>query len=376
MESRAGHALIGLFTLAITAALFGFVLWFSSGGSERKIEVQIVFRDKVSGLGRGSSVLFNGLNVGEVTGIEIRPDDPRQIYAVVRVDQATPLRADTRARIEAQGFAGVVAVQLLGGDARSPVLTAQPGQALPTISAEPSESILETVRTVAKRADEAMDGLETLIKQNAGTISATIKSAEDFSDGLGASSDKVDQLMRGVGSVADVIAPLTGRISAFTEQLTETARLVDREKIIAIIDQADGISGALGSSAFGDAVKNVTSTADKLNRAADMAEGVLIGAQAFLNKAAGQDGRSAFDDVGDAARSLRALAENLDKQTAAFAAEIERLTSDGLPGIATLTTNGRRILTDISRALRDVERNPQSLIFGSKKTVPQYNGSR
>lgn len=376
MNSRSRDALIGSFTVALTASLLGFLFWFSSGRAVEKAEVQIIFKDKVSGLGRGSSVLFNGLIVGEVTSIELRSDDPGQIYAVVKVDPATPLHTDTRARIEAQGFAGVVAVQLLGGEPGTPALTAKSGQLLPTIFAEPSESILETVRTVAKRADEAIDGLEALIQQNGATITATIKRAEEFSEGLAAGSDGVAHLMQSVGSVADFIAPLTERVSAFTEQLSEKARLIDRVKVTALIDSAQGISVALGSEAVTEAVKNVTSTADKLNRAADMAEGVLIGAQAFLNKAAGQDGRSAFDDVSDAAKSLRVLADNLDKQTSEFAVEINRFTSEGPRSIQSLTTNGQRILTDISRALRDVERNPQNLIFGSKKSVPQYNGSR
>lgn len=69
------------------------------------------------------AAVFNGLVVGEVTRIKTRLIDPRQIYVIVKGDQPTPLRTDTRARIEAKGFAGVVADQFLGGDASSPALT-------------------------------------------------------------------------------------------------------------------------------------------------------------------------------------------------------------------------------------------------------------
>jgi len=107
-----------------------------------------------------------------------------------------------------------------------------------------------------------------------------------------------------------------------------------------------------------------------------MAEGVLIGAEAFLNKASGQDGRSAFDEISEAARSLRQLADNLDQQTASFAAGIRRFSADGLRTIEALTSSSENALKGASRTLRDVNRNPQSLIFGSKKTVPPYNGAR
>ena len=116
MESRANYALVGLFTLAVIAAMFGFVYWFGSGGGGRKQDVRVIFTGTVTGLGRGSSVLFNGLRVGEVKEIGLQPDDPRRIFGVIEVDNTTPLRVDTRARIEAQGLAGVVALQLIGGE--------------------------------------------------------------------------------------------------------------------------------------------------------------------------------------------------------------------------------------------------------------------
>ena len=49
------YALIGLFTLLVVAAGFLFVYWFavSERGQER-MTVEIVFRDSVAGLSRGS----------------------------------------------------------------------------------------------------------------------------------------------------------------------------------------------------------------------------------------------------------------------------------------------------------------------------------
>ena len=64
MESRANYALVGLFTLAVLAALFGFVYWFNSGNAGGRQDVRVIFSGTVTGLGRGSSVLFNGLRVG------------------------------------------------------------------------------------------------------------------------------------------------------------------------------------------------------------------------------------------------------------------------------------------------------------------------
>src|SRR5947208_7229766 len=68
METRANYVLIGAFTLAVVAATFGFVYWFSNLGDHGVRETfRVVFDGTVSGLRTGSTVLFNGMRVGEVT---------------------------------------------------------------------------------------------------------------------------------------------------------------------------------------------------------------------------------------------------------------------------------------------------------------------
>lgn len=380
MESRANYALVGLFTIAVLAALFGFVYWFNSGGAGRRQDVRIIFSGTVTGLGRGSSVLFNGLRVGEVTRIELQPDDPRRIYAVVQVDSSTPLRVDTRARIEAQGLAGVVAVQLLGGEPGADVLKPAQGQSMPTIVAERSEfqDILETVRTIAKRADEMLGSVETLVKENSGPIGNTVRNVEKFSAALAENSDGIDKLMQSFGTIAETINPLAQKLGVLSEELTEIVQSVDQKKVSAIVDNVDRFTAALGSSSgdVGKAVKDVASITDKLNRAADQVEGVLKAAQTFLNTASGSEGRSAFQEVADAAKSIRVLADNLDKRTAEITAGISRFTGPGLREIESLATDGKRTLTDLNRTLRNIERNPQQFIFGGKPPLPQYGGSR
>jgi phospholipid/cholesterol/gamma-HCH transport system substrate-binding protein len=377
MESRANYALVGLFTLAVIAAMFGFVYWFGSGAGGRKQDVRVIFTGTVTGLGRGSSVLFNGLRVGEVKQIGLQPDDPRRIFGVIEVENTTPLRVDTRARIEAQGLAGVVALQLIGGEPDAAVLQAKPGEPLPTIIAERSElqDIIESVRNVAKKADEVLGNLDGLIKTNSGAITNTVSNIEKFSKALGDNSDSIDKLMSSFGQIADTIAPLSQKLGTLSEELTGVVRSVDRAKITGIIDNVDKFTAALGGSSndVSKAVSDVASITDKLNRAADQVEGVLKAAQSFLNT---QDGQGAFAEVANAAKSIRVLADNLDKRTAEITTGINRFTGPGLRDLETLASDGKRTLGDINRVLRNVERNPQQFIFGGRPPLPQYSGSR
>ncbi|MCU0885267.1 MAG: MlaD family protein [Beijerinckiaceae bacterium] len=381
METRANYALVGLFTLAVLGAAFGFVSWFSGlGGSSDRREVRIVFSGSVTGLTRGSSVLFNGLRVGEVKDIQLFPDDPRFIYAVVDVAASTPIRDDTRARIESQGLAGVVAIQLLGGKFDAAQLQAKEGQPLPTIIAERSEvqDLLETVRNVARRTDDLFERLGRFVDDNDKSIATTIRNVEKFSAALGDNADGVNKMLASIATAAERIGPLATQLESFTRDLSAITRQIDTDRINRTLENVDRFAAALGTGS-GDVTKTLQSVAgitEKLNRAADQVEGVLKGAQAFLGSAAGGEGQGALADVGAAARSIRVLADNLDKRTAEITTGISRFTGPGLRDIEALANDGRKTLNDLNRTLRSFERNPQQLIFGNRPAIPDYNGRR
>lgn len=377
MLSRQAHALIGLTTLVVVAALFGLAYWFSRGQTDT-IDVRLTFNGKVSGLGRGSSVLFNGLRVGEVTDIEIEPSDPRQIYAILKITRSAPLRADTTARLEGQGLAGIVAVQLRGGSPDAARLTAAPGKMQPTIVVEDSASIFEKVGSTAKSINESLVAIEGAIQANAGPITEKIKEVERFSASLNNSSSSVEKLMKGVATVAELVTPLPQKLKAFGDEYLDTLRTVDKNWIVSIIADFDQLTNTLADVApdVRSAIKTAASVSEKLNRASDDIDGVLKGAEAFLNAAVDTNGRSAFTEVAETARSLSALASSLDRSSAAATVEVIRLTGAGLKSVESFTSNGQGSLSGFIRTLESVNRDPQSLLFGSKNRIPEYRGSR
>uniref|UniRef100_UPI0035629393 MlaD family protein n=1 Tax=Methyloceanibacter sp. TaxID=1965321 RepID=UPI0035629393 len=124
METRARYALIGLFMLAVIGTIFAFVYWLENkGGFGERETYRVQFESSVSGLLIGSAVLFNGIRVGEVTGISLNPDEPQQVIAAISVLKNTPIREDTRVNVEQQGLTGGVAVTLTGGVSTTPLPT-------------------------------------------------------------------------------------------------------------------------------------------------------------------------------------------------------------------------------------------------------------
>ena len=107
MEIRARYIQMGVFALFVLVAGFAFVYWLNNAGALRDRAVyRVLFEGSVSGLQRGSAVLFNGIRVGEVTRLDLDGAAPRQVHVTIAVSRGVPVRADTLVFIDFQGLTG------------------------------------------------------------------------------------------------------------------------------------------------------------------------------------------------------------------------------------------------------------------------------
>lgn len=193
METRARYGLIGLFLLAVIIAGFGFVYWLENKGGFAQREVyQIKFQGSVSGLLVGSAVLFNGIRVGEVTGLGLNADAPQDVIATIAVDRGTPVRSDTQVGIETQGLTGGAAVSLRGGSSSAP-LVATEGGAPPTLIAAPQAG-----QDWTQAARDAFQRVDQILAENSEALNSAITNIDTFSDALARNSDKVDGILAGL----------------------------------------------------------------------------------------------------------------------------------------------------------------------------------
>src|ERR1700721_2378117 len=145
METRAPFIIVGAFVLAAIGAVFGFVYWLhnTAGTGERTVH-HVQFEGSVSGLLVGAAVLFNGIQVGEVTALGLAADRPRQVNVTFAVATGTPVRADTRVGLDFQGLTGVPVIALEGGQDVGPATGVQ------TLIADPAAG-LRIQKAAAKR---------------------------------------------------------------------------------------------------------------------------------------------------------------------------------------------------------------------------------
>jgi len=189
METRARYALIGLFLLAVIIVSFAFVYWLENkGGFGERTAYQIHFGGSTSGLLVGSSVLFNGIRVGEITGLGLDPEHPEQVVATIGVDPGTPIRSDTQVGIETQGLTGGAAVTLRGGSATA---EAVPPQGLLIAPPQAGKDWTQAARDSFQRVDD-------VLAENSDALHSAITNIDTFAGALARNSDKVDGILAGL----------------------------------------------------------------------------------------------------------------------------------------------------------------------------------
>jgi phospholipid/cholesterol/gamma-HCH transport system substrate-binding protein len=189
METRANYVLMGLFTLAVIICGFAFVYWFNTiGGAGDRAVYRIVFDGSVSGLRTGASVLFNGIRVGEVTELKLDPAAPRAVVAMISVEKAVAVRADTDISLEYQGVTGTASIALRGGSQTAEPPAGQP----PTLKVDAAGA-----RDVTQAARDAMRRLDALVADNETVLKGALKNIEVFSQALAGNADRIQRILVG-----------------------------------------------------------------------------------------------------------------------------------------------------------------------------------
>lgn len=144
-----------------------------------------------------------------------------------------------------------------------------------------------------------------------------------------------------------------------TQDVTQAARDVMR-KIDEFISE--------NQKSFKSALDNIDRFTGALARNSDRIDKIAEGLQGLTG---GPDGKSG--EINEAARSIKQLADSLDKRTAEITAGVNRLTLSGAKEIQALSSDAHRTLSSIDRAVQNLDRNPSRLIWGgSGNTLPEY----
>ena len=206
METCARHVLIGLFTLIAAALAVLFALWLGRSDRSRDFHLyDIAFEEAVSGLSRGSTVEFNGIRVGDVVDLRLDPDNPRNVFARVRVERDAPVRTDTQAMLMPVGITGTSLIRLSSGNAPTTQALVGDDQNIPIIHATPSpmSKLLAGGEDVLYNFNQLLVSANTLFSnENIQSLSKTLAHIEKTTQALANQRDGLGQAIANFNQAA------------------------------------------------------------------------------------------------------------------------------------------------------------------------------
>lgn len=302
METRASHVLIGAFALTVVVGAFLFILWIGKVSLDREWDVyDVVFKEAVSGLSVGSAVQYNGIQVGEVRKLSLAPDDPRQVIAHIRVTSDTPIKTDTRAKLNFTGITGVAVIQLSGGAPDAARLASTDHQTIPRIVADESalQKLLASSEDIVTSVNDVLFRVGTLLNEkNIERVSRTLEHIDQITDTVAGQRQEFHQILTD--------------LSAATTQLRST---------LAKLDDMSTSANTLVKQDLKVVLESMRTALDATKRVADNAHDILEknrdGLTNFNNQGLAQIG-PAVNELRATLQALRTIADRLQEDPAAY----------------------------------------------------------
>lgn len=183
METKANYAAVGAFVLACVIGIVVAILWLAGAQYSQEFETyRTYFTGSVTGLGDGTKVRYNGIDVGRVKAVDFDPDDPKRVIATLEINPEVKIHEDSMASIASEGLTGGTYVEIDGGTKNSPLVSRKPGERYPIINSKPSsiQQLVESAPQVVAKLNKIADALvDVLNEQNRRAISDTLANLRD-----------------------------------------------------------------------------------------------------------------------------------------------------------------------------------------------------
>lgn len=314
MEPKVKYVLVGLFVVLLGAGSVVTALWLMRGVSRVEYDAYDVFvRESVAGLTVGAPVKYLGVDVGQIAEIAINPDNSEEVRLALEIVRGTPVKEDTTAVLSIQGITGLLYMELQGGGRDAPLLTARPGQRHPVIESTPSTRF---------RIDTALTALSK-------DLTGLMEEARSV-----LTEEKREKLSRILDDLSEVTAALAHRSGELGKGVADGAR----------------------------AAKNVADAAEEIERRIPAVTALLSGAAEAVQDMAGE--------VSGAGKDLALTSGEVRKLVEENRGAIDRFTGRTLPEIDALVTELRQLARSMERLSRNLEREPESLLFGRPAGPP------
>jgi phospholipid/cholesterol/gamma-HCH transport system substrate-binding protein len=272
METKANYVAVGAFVLACVIGLVVTIMWLAGVQYAQEYSYyQADFKGSVTGLGKGTVTRYNGIDVGRIADLIFDPNDPQSVIVTLQLQPGLNIRQDSIATIDSQGLTGGTYVEISGGTAKSPTLTAQPGQKYPVIRTKQSGllQLEQSAPEVVAKLNVAATRLNDLLNDdNRRAIAHVLANLDETTEVIARRSGDIDAILRNTN---EATANLNKASANFQPTLEHVDQTVD--KFGKVAGDADAFINGDGlaqlSSLIGDLrrlVANLNQFSDQLNR--------------------------------------------------------------------------------------------------------------
>jgi phospholipid/cholesterol/gamma-HCH transport system substrate-binding protein len=243
MEREANYTAVGAFVLLVATMAGLFVYWYAGSQDARDYRrYEIYFEGSVSGLNRGSTVRYLGVEVGRVAAIRIDKRASDRVQVIADIDSETPISQKTLASLSLQGVTGLLYIDLLANTELKRRMDSVPSEQYPVIDSVRSSfdqflaSLPDLVgRASAMLSDENIKSITATlasIEKSAATLPGTMQSASELVTELKATVVDVRAAAVSARELIDTSGPqlatASERVREISENLAKTTASLDR----------------------------------------------------------------------------------------------------------------------------------------------------
>lgn len=210
METKANYVAVGAFVMAAVLGLVIALLWLAGAQySEEFAYYRTYFTGAVTGLGDGTAVRYNGINVGHVSKLTFDPNDPKRVIVDLQIDPTLKIHTDSVASIASEGLTGGTYVEIDGGSKSAPVLHQKTmfGD-YPVIQSKVStlQALENSLPEIMQKINKIADHVNAVLSdQNIKNFSGILASVNKTTQTVAARSDDIDKTLRNLSAGTDAL---------------------------------------------------------------------------------------------------------------------------------------------------------------------------
>lgn len=116
MYSKVNYTIVGIFVLLFGAGMVWFAVWLGKYGLQEEFDTyRLEMKESISGLSIDSNVKLHGVVVGNVSKIQINPENIEIVEIHVKIKKGIPIKEDMVASAKMFGVTGLLSIEIEGG---------------------------------------------------------------------------------------------------------------------------------------------------------------------------------------------------------------------------------------------------------------------